>query len=99
VKSKYSNGDKNKVIEFVNPNDLNKEIIDACYLYLKPKRKPRLIYNIHNEFIFKGYIAFTPEDLLSELLKDERFIVNNPEDQETLRAVCKKDLKKLRKDK
>ena len=78
---------------------LNKEIIDACYFYLKPKRKPRSIYTIHNEFIFKGYIAFTPEDLLSELLKDERFIANNPEDQEMLRAVCKKDLKKLRKDK
>jgi len=78
---------------------LNKEIVDACYLYLKPKRKPRSIYNIHNEFVFKGYVVFTPEDLLSELLKDERFIANDPEDQEMLRAVSKKDLKKLRKDK
>jgi len=78
---------------------LNKEIIDACYLYLKPKRKPRSIFDIHNEFLFKGYVAFTPKDLLSELLRDERFIANDPEDQEMLRAVRKDDLKKLRKDK
>ncbi len=66
---------------------------------MKPKRKPRSIYNIHYDFIFKGCIAFTPEDLLSEFLKDERFIANDPEDQEMLRVVRKKDLKKLRKDK
>jgi len=77
---------------------LTKDIIDACYLYLKPKRKPRSIYNIHNEFVFKGYVAFTPKDLLLELLDDQRFIADDPEDQELLRVVRKKDLKKLGKD-
>ena len=47
---------------------LNKDIIDACYLYLKPNRKPRSVYDIHNEFIFKGCVTFTPKDLLLELL-------------------------------
>ena len=78
---------------------LYKDIIDACYLYLKSKRKPRSIYDIYNEFVFRGYVVFTPEDLLLELLDDERFIADDPEDPEMLRAVRKKDLKKLRKDK
>ena len=47
----------------------------------------------------KGYVAFTPKDLLSALLKDERFIAEDPENQEMLRAVRKKDLKKVLKDK
>ena len=72
---------------------LNKDITDACYLYLKPKRKPRSIYDIHNEFIVKGYVTFTPKDLLSELLDDPRFNADDPEDQEMLRVVRKKDLK------
>ena len=78
---------------------LYKDIIDACYLYLKPKRKPRSIYDIYNEFVFRGYVVFTPEDLLLKLLDDQRFIADDPEDPETLRVVRKKDLKKLRKDK
>jgi len=65
---------------------------------LRPKRKPRSIYDIHNEFVFKGYVAFTPEDLLLELLDDQRFIADDPEDQELLRVARKKDLKKLGKD-
>ncbi|MEN8243428.1 MAG: hypothetical protein ABFS43_00850 [Thermodesulfobacteriota bacterium] len=71
---------------------LNKDIFDACYSYLRSKRKPRSIYDIHNEFVFKGYVAFTPEDLLLELLDDQRFIADDPEDQELLRVVRKKDL-------
>jgi tetratricopeptide (TPR) repeat protein len=77
---------------------LNKDIIDACYLYLGPKRKPRSIYDIHNEFVFKGYVTFTPKDLLLGLIDDRRFIADDPEDQELLRVVRKKDLKKLGKD-
>lgn len=77
---------------------LNKDIIDACYLYLRPKRKPRSIYDIHNEFVFKGYVTFTPKDLLFELFDDQRFIADDPEDQELLRVVRKKDLKKLGRD-
>jgi hypothetical protein len=67
-------------------------------LYLKSKRKPRSIYDIHNEFIFKGYVTFTPKDLLLELLDDQRFIADDPEDQEMLRVLRKKDLKEMGKD-
>jgi tetratricopeptide (TPR) repeat protein len=77
---------------------LNKNIIDASYLYLKPKRKPRSIYDIHNEFVLKGYVTFTPEDLLLKILDDQRIVADDPDDKEMLRAVRKKDLKKLRKD-
>ncbi len=38
-------------------------------------------------------IVDTPEDLLLELLDDQRFIADDPEDQEMLRVVRKKNLK------
>jgi len=53
-------------------------IIDTCYEFLRPKRNPRSINEIHVEFIPKGYLLFTKYDLLNALKADERFIVESP---------------------
>ena len=54
------------------------DIVDACYEFLKPKRKPRSITEIYLEFVPKGYLLFTEEDLLNALLGDKRFIIEYP---------------------
>ena len=56
---------------------MSKDIIDACYEFLKPKRKPRSVLEIHTQFVTKGYLLFTEEDLFRALVKDNRFIVEN----------------------
>jgi len=56
---------------------MSKDIIDACYEFLKPKRKPRSVLEIHTQFVTKGYLLFTEEDLFRALVKDNRFMVEN----------------------
>lgn len=56
---------------------MSKDIIDACYEFLKPKRKPRSVLEIHTQFMTKDYLLFTEEDLFRALVKDNRFIVEN----------------------
>jgi tetratricopeptide (TPR) repeat protein len=57
---------------------MSDDIVDACHEVLKPKRKPRSITEIYLEFVPKGYLLFTEEDLLNALLGDERFIIEYP---------------------
>jgi hypothetical protein len=59
---------------------LTKDVLDACYDFLKPKRKPATISDLHILFVIKGYVRFSEEDLLKALSKDERFIIENPYD-------------------
>jgi tetratricopeptide (TPR) repeat protein len=56
---------------------MSDDILDACYHFLKPKRKPRLVLEIHTNFITEGYLLFTEDDLFKALQEDERFIVEN----------------------
>jgi len=62
------------------PDDLYAQYYlgDACYKFLKPKRKPRSITEIYLKFVPKGYLLFTEKDLLNALLRDERFIIEYP---------------------
>ena len=61
---------------------LSENILDACYEFLKPKRKPRSVADLYIEFVMKGYLLFTEEDLYNALSTDQRFNVENPcEDQ------------------
>ena len=61
---------------------LSENILDACYEFLKPKRKPRSVADLYIEFVMKGYLLFTEEDLYNALSTDPRFNVENPcEDQ------------------
>lgn len=59
-----------------------KEILDYCYEFLRPKRNPRTISDLFIEFIPRGYLLFNERDLLAALLRDERFIVKNPDQEE-----------------
>ena len=52
-------------------------IVDACYEFLKSKRKPRAVSEIHERFLLEGYVHFTEEDLLKALSADGRFIVED----------------------
>jgi tetratricopeptide (TPR) repeat protein len=56
---------------------LTQEVIDFCYQFLKPKRKPRSVNEIHMQFLTGGYITFSHKELLDALMKDERFVVSD----------------------
>ncbi len=56
---------------------MSDDILDACYHFLKPKRKSRSVLEIHTNFITKGYLLFTEDDLFKALTEDERFIVED----------------------
>lgn len=54
---------------------LGPEVSDACYQFLRPKRKPRALYELYNELGHEGYLRFTEEDLLKHLQLDPRFVI------------------------
>lgn len=54
-------------------------ILNNCFNFLKPKRKPISIMEIYCEFLSDGYLLFSEEDLLHALLKDNRFVIFNPQ--------------------
>jgi tetratricopeptide (TPR) repeat protein len=56
---------------------MSSDILEACYEFLKSKRKPRSVSEIHGRFLLEGYLLFTEEDLLKALSEDGRFIVEN----------------------
>jgi len=58
---------------------MSHEIVDTCYEMLKRKRKPRSVIELHTQFIMKGYLLFTEQDLLEAFVKDGRFDVENPD--------------------
>ena len=53
------------------------EIVDACYEFLRSKRKPRSVNELFTRFVMEGYLLFTEEDLLIALLEDNRFVVED----------------------
>lgn len=59
---------------------LTSAVLDWCYDYLQPKRKPRSIDELFIEFIPKGYLRFSEDDLFNALRKDSRFVVEASED-------------------
>ena len=69
-------------------------ILDVCYEFLKPKRKPRSVYEIHAHFDTKGYLLFTEEELFTVLIEDDRFILEDVDQGACLaqvRVARKKD--------
>ena len=66
---------------------LSENIRDACYEFLKPKRKPRWVADLYIEFVMNGYLLFTEEDLYNALAADQRFIVENPCDDQHFTEV------------
>ena len=56
---------------------ISSDILEACHEFLKSKRKPRSVSEIHGRFLLEGYLLFTEEDLLKALSKDGRFVVED----------------------
>ncbi len=54
---------------------IGSEVADICYEYLRPKRKPRSVFDLYAQLVMKAYTAFTEEDLLAFLESETRFIV------------------------
>ena len=74
----YALGKTEKDYDWVQkPNILRigHEVLDACYDYLRPKRKPRDVESLWIELMPKGYLKFSSEDLLKALIDDDRFVV------------------------
>jgi tetratricopeptide (TPR) repeat protein len=56
---------------------MSDDTLDACYRFLKPKRKARSVREIYANFITEGYLLFTEDDICKTLQEDERFIVED----------------------
>ncbi len=69
---------------------MSKDIVNFCYEFLKPKKKPRSVGKLYMEFIPKGYVLFKEEDLFKALAEDERFIVDDSDDIFTEVKVVRK---------
>ena len=54
---------------------MSTEIVDACYEFLRSRRKPRSVNELYTRFVMKGYLLFTDEELLKALSEDSRFVV------------------------
>ncbi|MBC8062157.1 MAG: hypothetical protein H7Y18_16010 [Clostridiaceae bacterium] len=56
---------------------LSSEVLDQCYEFLRPRRKPICISELYCEFLVStSYLLFEEEELLKSLLEDNRFIVD-----------------------
>ncbi len=51
-------------------------VSDDCYAFLRTKRKPRSLFDLQSELWLHDYLAFSNEELLHYLQRDERFVVN-----------------------
>jgi tetratricopeptide (TPR) repeat protein len=69
------------------------DILDACYRFPKPKRKSRSVLEIYTHFITEGYLLFTEDALFKALREDERFIVEDV-DQDVFHAQVRVARKK-----
>ena len=77
---------------------LSENILDACYEFLKPKRKPRSVADLYIEFVMKGYLLFSDGDLYNALSTEQRFNVENPcEDQHLAKVQVVRKKEKNRK--
>ena len=63
------------------------EFPEVGYKMLKRKRKPRSVIELYMQFIMKGYLLFSEQDLLEALVKAGRFDVDNT-DSAFLAEVC-----------
>lgn len=54
---------------------LGRAVCDLCYEYLRPKRKPRSVNELHSGMLHRGYLTFSEEQLLKALQADQRFVI------------------------
>jgi hypothetical protein len=54
---------------------LGPEVLDACFGYLRGKRRPRLVVELVGEVLLDGYRTFSHAELAVALRADPRFVV------------------------
>ena len=52
------------------------EAAEICYDFVRPKRKPRALYELRLELEKRAYVAFTADELLTYLQQDSRFVID-----------------------
>lgn len=69
--------DETAINWIVKPNilRLNNDVLDYCYNFLKMKRKPRTVDELHLVLYNEGYLAFEEHELMEFLRSCERFTV------------------------
>lgn len=60
---------------------LDKDTLDYCYNFLRTKRKPRTVHELHTELYCEGYPVFDEHQLMDFLLSDNRFVVKGSTDK------------------
>jgi hypothetical protein len=50
-------------------------VLDECHRFLRPKRKPRSVFEVYEQFLPRGHLLFSEEDLLRQVRADERLVV------------------------
>ena len=86
-------GRDNDDLEWVQPPEIltvNPDLIDRCYQFLKPLRKPRSIWELTSSIGGEAYQDFTDDELLQALVVDERFVVVCDELSEAKISVARK---------
>lgn len=74
----FATGKDETVVKWVDdPNilRLDQGTLDYCYNFMKKKRKPRTVYELHLEFYNEGYPAFNDNQLMAFLHSDNRFLL------------------------
>ena len=51
-------------------------VLDECYRFLRPKRKPRSVWDLYERFMTRGHLLFSEDDLVRKLLADGPFVVS-----------------------
>lgn len=71
--------DESSIDWVVEPNilKLDKNILEYCYDYLKKKREPQAVYELHTDLYAYGYPAFDDKQLLHFLFEDKRFQISD----------------------
>jgi len=60
---------------------IDEHTVEYCYNYLRPKRKPRTVYEVYVELYKYGYPMFSDEQLMLFLHLDNRFIFTGSKDK------------------
>ena len=69
---------------------LDHGVSDDCYAFLRPKHKPRTVFDFRTELWLHDYVAFSDEELLHYLQRDERFVVNGTSPENAEISVARK---------
>jgi hypothetical protein len=69
---------------------LDQGTLDYCYNFVKKKRKPRSVYELHMELYNEGYPAFNDKQLMDFLHLDHRFLLVGSKSHDCFVSVNKK---------